>query len=102
MYAIFEDGSRQYRVEEGDIVKIDWRAAEEGSKLELDRVLFVQSDAGIKVGQPTVSGAKVIVEVVDHPTTKTYIQKFRRRKNMRRFRGHRQPYTSVQVTAIQA
>ncbi len=102
MYAVFEDGSRQYRVSEGDVVDIDYRAGEPGSRLELGRVLLVQNGDDTRIGQPLVAGAKVEAEVVDHPTIKTYIQKFRRRKNYRRFTGHRQPFTSVLIRAIVA
>jgi len=100
MYAIIEDGSRQYRVQEGDVVKLDYRDAEVGANLEFDRVLLYQNDADTRIGQPLVVGAKVVGEVVDHPSTKLYIQHFRRRKNYRRLRGHRQPYTSVRIQKI--
>ena len=100
MYAVFEDGSRQYRVQEGDVVKVDYRAAEVGASVEFNRVLLCQSDADTKIGQPLVEGARVVAEVVDHPSTKLYIQHFRRRKNYRRLRGHRQPYTSVKIQKI--
>ena len=100
MYAIFEDGSRQYRVSEGDVVKLDYRDAALGTRLEFTRVLLYQDNAGVRIGQPLVEGVRVIGEVVDHPSTKLYIQHFRRRKNYRRLRGHRQPYTSVQIRSI--
>ncbi|HLN28056.1 MAG TPA: 50S ribosomal protein L21 [Gemmataceae bacterium] len=100
MYAVFEDGSRQYRVSEGDVVKVDYREAEIGARLEFQRVLLFQSVDGLRIGQPVVEGARILGEVVDHPSTKTYIQHFRRRKNYRRFRGHRQPYTAVRVRSI--
>src|SRR5436190_21777343 len=100
MYVVFEDGSRQYRVSEGDVVRVDFRAAEVGSQVEFDRVLLVGKDEGTSIGQPPVAGAKVVGEVIDHPTTKLYIQHFRRRKNYRRLRGHRQPYTSVKIQKI--
>ncbi len=100
MYAVFEDGSRQYRVSEGDVVKVDYRDAERGSRLEFNRVLLYQGSDGVQIGQPLVEGARVLAEVVDHPSTKLYIQHFRRRKNYRRLRGHRQPYTAVQVRSI--
>jgi large subunit ribosomal protein L21 len=100
MYAIFEDGSRQYRVSEGDVVKVDFREAEVGSQVEFPRVLLYQGGQDTRIGRPTIDGAKVVAEVVDHPSTKLYIQHFRRRKNYRRLRGHRQPYTSVQVRSI--
>lgn len=100
MYAIFEDGSRQYRVQEGDVVKLDYRDAEIGANLEFNRVLLAQTDSDTRIGQPTLSGAKIVAEVVEHPTTKLFIQHFRRRKNYRRLRGHTQPYTSVKIQKI--
>jgi large subunit ribosomal protein L21 len=100
MYAVFEDGSRQFRVQEGDVVKVDFREATLGAPLEFGRVLLYQSDTDTRIGQPVVEGARVLGEVVDHPTTKLYIQHFRRRKNYRRLKGHRQPYTSVKINHI--
>jgi large subunit ribosomal protein L21 len=100
MFAVFEDGSRQYRVQEGDIVKVDYREAEVGTRLEFSRVLLYQKDQDTQIGQPVLEGARVVAEVVDHPSTKLYIQHFRRRKNYRRLRGHRQPFTSVQILHI--
>jgi large subunit ribosomal protein L21 len=100
MYAVFEDGSRQYRVSEGEVVQVDYRDAELGSRLEFNRVLLYQGDGGLKIGQPLVAGARVLAEVVDFPSVKHYIQKFRRRKNYRRLTGHRQHYVSVRVRSI--
>ena len=100
LYAVFEDGSRQYRVSEGDVVKVDHREAEVGARLEFNRVLLYHSDTDAQIGRPVVEGMRVVGEVVDHPSTKTYIQHFRRRKNYRRLRGHRQHYTAVRVRHI--
>jgi large subunit ribosomal protein L21 len=100
MYAVFEDGSRQYRVQEGDVVQVDFREAEIGANLEFNRVLLYQKDAETLIGQPLIAGARVLGQVVEHPSTKHYVQHFRRRKNYRRLRGHRQPYTSVQIRSI--
>jgi large subunit ribosomal protein L21 len=100
MYAIFEDGSRQYRVSEGDVVKLDYRDAEKGSRIELNRVLLYQNGTDTRIGQPLVEGVRILADVVGHPSTKLYIQHFRRRKNYRRLRGHRQPYTAVKVQHI--
>ncbi len=100
MYAVFEDGSRQYRVQEGDVVKVDYREAEIGSNIEFNRVLLVQKEADTNIGQPIITGARIVGQVVDFPSTKIYIQHFRRRKNYRRFKGHRQPYTSVKIQQI--
>jgi large subunit ribosomal protein L21 len=100
MYAVFEDGSRQYRVSEGDVVALDYRDAEIGSRLEFERVLLFKGSDEVQIGRPMVAGARVLAEVVGHPSTKLYIQHFRRRKNYRRLRGHRQYYTSVQIRSI--
>ncbi len=100
MYAVFEDGSRQYRVSEGDLVQVDYREADVGSRLEFQRVLLYQGPDGLNIGRPVVEGARVLGDVVDHPSIKLYIQHFRRRKNYRRLRGHRQHYTTVRVRSI--
>jgi large subunit ribosomal protein L21 len=100
MYAVFEDGSRQYRVSEGDLVKLDYREVEVGTRVEFKRVLLYQNDTDTRLGQPTVEGVRVVAEVVDHPSTKLYIQHFRRRKNYRRLKGHRQPFTEVEILWI--
>jgi large subunit ribosomal protein L21 len=100
MYAVIEDGSRQYRVSEGDLVTLDYRDAEKGTRLEFNRVLLYQNGDDTRIGQPVIDGMSVLAEVVDHPSTKVIIQKFRRRKNYRRLKGHRQWYTKVQVKYI--
>ncbi len=100
MYAIIEDGSRQYRVEPNGLVTLDYREVEPGQSLELGRVLLLNSGADTLIGQPVVAGARVLTEVVDLPTKKTVIQKFRRRKNYRRLKGHTQPYVRVRVKHI--
>jgi large subunit ribosomal protein L21 len=100
MYAVFEDGSRQYRVSEGQVVKVDYREAEVGARLEFGRVLLYADGEDVRLGRPLVDGMRVLGEVVDHPSTKLYIQHFRRRKNYRRLRGHRQHYVAVRVRNI--
>jgi large subunit ribosomal protein L21 len=100
MYAVFEDGSRQYNVKEGDVVKVDFREAEIGARVEFNRVLLYQNNDDLRIGQPVIEGVRVLTDVVEHPSIKLYIQHFRRRKNYRRRKGHRQPYTSVRVRHI--
>ncbi len=101
MYAIFEDGSRQYRAEQGQLVVIDFRAdAKEGDTIELDRVLIVGKEGGATVGLPLVAGAKVVATVVGFPRVKTVTQKFRRRKASKRLRGHTQPHLRVRIESI--
>jgi large subunit ribosomal protein L21 len=100
MYAVFTDGSRQYRVNEGDRVRVDYRDAEPGARVEFGQVLLYQNGDDTRIGQPLIEGLRVLTEVIDHPTEKLYIGHFRRRKNYRRLKGHRQPYTDVQVRNI--
>jgi large subunit ribosomal protein L21 len=100
MYAVFVDGSRQYRVSEGDVVQLDYRDVDIGTRLEFEQVLLWQSGEDVRIGQPVIEGARIVAEVVNHPTVKHFIQKFRRRKNYRRFKGHRQPFTAVQIRSI--
>ena len=100
MYAIVTDGSRQYRAEEGALIVIDYRDVKAGDTLELDKVLLVQNGDTTSIGQPLVAGAKVVTEVVDLPKKKTMTQKFRRRKNSKRLRGHTQHYVRVRVKQV--
>jgi large subunit ribosomal protein L21 len=100
MYAVFEDGSHQYKVSEGDLVKVDFRDVEVGTRVEFPRVLLYSNADDLRIGRPLVEGLRVLGEVVDHPSTKLYIQHFRRRKNYRRLKGHRQHYTQVRVRHI--
>lgn len=103
MYAIFENGSHQYRVREGDRVTIDRRVGEPGAEVVFDKVLLVTGDDGATIGTPLVEGAHVLSKIVrQFRDKKIIIQKFRRRKNMRRRRGHRQYYTTVQITGVVA
>ncbi|MFC1759820.1 50S ribosomal protein L21 [Planctomycetota bacterium] len=101
MYAIVEDGGRQYKVQEGQFVNLDYRDIPSGEKIELDRVLAVSGDDTLKIGKPTVDGASVSAEVVGlEMGEKVYIQKLRRRKNSRRRTGHRQMFTRVKIEKI--
>ena len=82
MYAIIADGGRQYKVEEGQILEIDFREVEAGSELKFDRVLAVGGDSGLKLGTPTLAGASVTAKVIEETKgEKLVVQKFRRRKN---------------------
>jgi large subunit ribosomal protein L21 len=100
MYAIIEDGSRQYRAEPGASLVLDYRAVEPGQQIELGKVLLFHSGADTLIGRPLVEGARVLAEVTELPRKKTVIQKFRRRKNYRRLKGHTQPYVRVLVKHI--
>jgi large subunit ribosomal protein L21 len=104
MYAIICDGGRQFKVTEGQLLDIDYReTAETGDKVEFDRILAIGGDTGLKLGQPTVSGAKVSASVIGlEQGEKIYIQKFRRRKNYEVRTGHRQKYTRIKIETIQS
>src|SRR5438270_8988746 len=103
MYAIFENGSHQYRVREGDQIIIDRQPGEAGSELQFDKVLLVAGADGATIGTPLVPGARVVATIVNQfRDKKIIIQKFRRRKNYRRRKGHRQPYTAIRVTSVVA
>jgi large subunit ribosomal protein L21 len=101
MYAIIEDGGRQFKVEEGQEIEFDYRDIPSGSPITFDRVLAVRNEDGLKLGRPLLSGTVVSGEILG-PTQgpKLVIQKFRRRKTYRRRTGHRQLYTRVRITKI--
>ncbi len=103
MYAIIADGGRQYKVEEGQELVVDYREAAKGEELTFDNVLAVSSDEGLKLGKPKVEGAKVTAEVLGPcKGEKLFIQKLRRRKNSKRRTGHRQLHIKVRVSGITA
>jgi large subunit ribosomal protein L21 len=104
MFAIIEDGSRQYRVEVGDNLVVDFRdGTENGQALKFEKVLLVNTESGSTIGRPVVAGATVTGEIVHalFKGPKLEIQKFRRRKNYRRHTGHRQKHTVVKITSIE-
>lgn len=104
MFAIIEDGGRQYRVEEGAELTLDYRSdAEAGTTLSFERVLLANGGASSVIGAPLIDGASVTGEVVDPLSKgpKLEVQKIRRRKNSRRHTGHRQKHTLVKVTKIE-
>ena len=101
MYAIIKHGSRQFRVEEGQEIEIDYRAASAGDSVTFDQVLAAGSGADLKFGAPMLSGASITGEVIGTVQgPKLVVQKFRRRKNSRRKTGHRQIYTKVRIGKI--
>ncbi len=103
MYAVIATGGKQYRVAEGDVVRIEKLAAELGATVEFDEVLLVGSGADVKIGSPLVAGSKVSGVVHKHGKgEKKAIVKFRRRKHYLRQGTHRQFYTDVKITGIQA
>lgn len=103
MFAIIENGSRQYRVEPGDTLQIDYRSdAEQGNELVFDQVLLANGGESSVIGTPHIEGASVTAEVVTplKKGKKLEVGIYRRRKNSRRHIGHRQKYTLVKINAI--
>lgn len=103
MYAVIKTGGKQYRVSEGQTLKIEKLEAEKGASVEFDQVLMVADGDNVKIGSPMVAGGTVTAEVIDQGRhAKIKIVKFRRRKHHRKQMGHRQWFTEVKITGIKA
>jgi large subunit ribosomal protein L21 len=103
MYAVIISGGKQHRVKEGETLKLEKIEVETGASVEFDQILLVSNGDDVKVGMPVVAGAKVTAEVVAHGRhKKVKIVKFRRRKHHMKQMGHRQWFTEVKITGINA
>ena len=103
MYAVIVTGGRQYRVMQGEILRVEKLDAEPDAAVTFDNVLLVGEGGSIAVGTPGVAGATVTAKVRGHGRAdKVRIVKFRRRKHHRKQMGHRQHYTEIEVTGISA
>lgn len=101
MYAIIETGGKQYRVSEGDVIKVEKLSADEGDIINIDKVLAISEGDELKVGTPILENAKVEATVVRHGKDKKIIVfKYKPKKNYRRKRGHRQPFTEIRIEKI--
>ena len=101
MYAVIQTGGKQYRVSKGDTLRVERLAAEEGSTVELDKVLMLADGEDIKVGAPYVEGGRVTATIKSHGKgKKVTIIKFRRRKHHLKRQGHRQWFTELEITGI--
>lgn len=101
MYAVFRTGGKQYRARQGERVRIERLNAAVGDAVAFDEVLLVGEGAQVKVGAPLVAGGKVEAKVVAQGRgDKIRIVKFKRRAHYKRVKGHRQPFTEVEITAI--
>ena len=101
MYALVEIKGKQYKAEKGGLLKVDLFENDKGSSLELETVLLVSGDSGVKVGSPYVEGVKIKAVVEDHGRDKKIIGfKYKKRKNYRRTWGHRQSFTVLKVEDI--
>lgn len=103
MYAIIETGGKQYKVSEGDTLFIEKLDVEEGGAVTFDKVLAVADGDNVTFGAPVVDGATVTANVVKNgKAKKIYVFKMKRKKNYRRKKGHRQPFTKVVIEKINA
>lgn len=103
MYAVMVTGGKQYKVSEGDVLFVEKLDAEEGASVTFDNVLMTGDGENVKVGAPTVDGASVEAKVVKNgKAKKIYVFKMKRKKNERKKKGHRQPFTKVEITKINA
>ena len=103
MYAVFQSGGKQHRVAEGQTVRLEKIEVAPGESVEFDNILMVSNGEDVKIGTPYVAGGKVTAEVVTHGRgEKIKIVKFRRRKHSRKQMGHRQRFTEVKITGINA
>ena len=101
MYAVIKTGGKQYRVSQGDTLKVEKLDAGEGDSIEFDQVLMVGDGADVKIGTPYVEGSRVSARIKTQGRgTKVEIIKFRRRKHHMKRMGHRQDYTEVEITGI--
>ena len=103
MYAIIETGGKQYKVEAGDVLFIEKLDVEADSEVTFDKVIAVGADDGIKVGAPYVEGATVTAKAIKNGKGKKItVFTYKPKKNAKRKMGHRQPYTKVEISAINA
>lgn len=103
MYAVITTGGKQYRVAQGDVLRVEKLTAGIGDTVTLDQVGLLVKDDGIVVDPEALAGAKVLATVVDHDREKKIrVFKYKRRQGYRRTQGHRQHYTEIRISEIQA
>ena len=103
MYAVIVTGGKQYRVQEGDVIYIEKLEVAADDVVEFDNVIAVGKDDGVVIGTPVVEGAKVTAKVIKNGKSKKItVFKYKAKKDSKTKKGHRQPYTKVQIEAINA
>lgn len=103
MYAVVESGGKQLQVTPGERVRVERIEAEVGSTIEFDRVLVLNREGQVEVGRPYLEGTRVVGTVLEQGRApKILVFKKKRRKQYRRTRGHRQPYTAIRIDRIEA
>ena len=101
MYAVIETGGKQYRVTEGDVIRVEKLDAEPGKTVTIKEVLVLEKDDATLVGAPYVTGASVKAEVVENgKAKKVVIYKYKSKKDSKKKQGHRQPYTELQIKSV--
>lgn len=102
-YAVIRSGGKQYRVSPGDVIHVEKVEGDVGGEVQFNEVLAAASEGSVQIGQPLLAGARVTGRVLRQgKAKKILVYKKKRRKNYRRRYGHRQPLTTVEVTAIEA
>ncbi len=99
MYAVISTGGKQYRISEGDVLRVEKLPGEVGSDVTFD-VLLLAGDDAPKIGQPLVNGAKVVAKIVGQKKQRRVVHFRKEKEGWTRRRGHRQPYTEVKITSI--
>ena len=103
MYAVIQTGGKQYRVAEGDTLRVEKLSVDEGAQIDIDKVLMIGEGEDVKIGSPYIEGGKVSATIKSHGRgKKVKIIKFRRRKHHLKRQGHRQWYTELEITGISA
>ncbi len=103
MYAIIQTGGKQFKVQQGDVIYVEKLAQNAGETVNFDVLMLQQDNDKAKIGAPIVEGAQVEGKVLDHVKgQKIIVFKYKAKKNIRRKQGHRQPYTKVEITKVQA
>ena len=101
MYAVIKTGGKQYRVSEGDILKVEKLDCDQGDEIKFDRVLALSEENGFQVGRPVLDDAEVKAEVLEHgKNRKVKVFKFKPKKRYKRKTGHRQPFTRIKINEI--
>jgi len=101
MYAVIETGGKQYRVQKGDIIKVEKLEADAGANYEFSQVLMIGGGSEAKIGAPYLNGASVVASVLgDGKAKKVIIYKYKAKKGYHKKRGHRQPFTSLRIESI--
>ena len=103
MYAVIQTGGKQYRVQQGDVIYVEKMNSQAGDQVSFDEVLLISNETETKIGAPVVAGAKVEGKVLGQvKAAKIVVFKYKAKKNIRKRQGYRQPYTKVEITAINA